>query len=269
MMPPSVTAADVECLAAQHCTTLKAEPGATVELLGRGPAAVIRKTYHNRGRRWLQTFGRRSRAAREFANLSAVAAAGVLCTEALCWRERRRFGCVDESTLVTRLLPDSRPLKQVLRQLDPATQFATRRALIAAAGRKVARLHRHGFLWCTAMPRNVLVVGDPRAARLAVCDVPSGIIFDHALAGSSLALIDLFDAAFSPSRRADFSATERLRWLLAYCDGDRAAARRLWRRLDRRSVLRHDLGCALTMFWHLYVLLPLRRRQGHKPDSPR
>jgi tRNA A-37 threonylcarbamoyl transferase component Bud32 len=269
MNPGVLSDADLARLAAASRTTLKADAGTTVEVLGSGTASVVRKTYHNRGLRWLQSFGRRSRAQREFDNLQALAAAGVRCTEALAWRERRGLGCVAKSSIVTRLLPDCRSLKQVLAESPAPTRFPLRRHLIAAAARKVAKLHRRGFLWCTAMPRNMLVVGDPVAAQIAICDVPAAIDLGHPVHGTRLALFDVFDAAFSPSRRADFSAPERLRWLVAYCDGDRAAARRLWRRLARRSKLQHDIGCALTMFWHLYVALPLRRRVRPDPDPPR
>jgi len=260
---------DLDRLAAARRTVLKSERSTTIELLGLGDEAVVQKTYHNRGRRWLQSFGRRSRARREFDNLRLVAAAGAPCTEAVAFGERRHLGCVDESTLVTRYLADSRPLKQVLAALPAARHFAERRALIAAMARLVATLHRAGFLWGTAMPRNVLVGGEPAAARIAVCDVPAGIPIGGSLHGTGLSLFDLFDGAFSPSRRADFSAAERLRWLCAYAGGDRAVARRLWRTLDRRSVLRHDVGRALTMFWHVYLVQPLRRRPATLSEPSR
>ncbi|MEO6596770.1 MAG: lipopolysaccharide kinase InaA family protein [Planctomycetota bacterium] len=262
-----LTSAELERLAATHHTLLKQEPATTVELLGSGEDAVVRKTYRNLGHRWLQSFGRRSRAGREFHNLTAVVRTGVPCTTPLLWSERRRWGCVDESTLVTRYLPDSRPLKRVLAELPRHT--ATRARLATAMGRLVADLHRGGFLWCTPMPRNVLVLGKPEDARLAVCDTPAGIQLGRSLHQSRLARIDLFDAAFSPSRQVDFSATERRRWLRGYCDDNRPAVRRLWRALAHRSVLRHDVGRALAMFWHTYILLPLQPNRRHQPDPAR
>jgi hypothetical protein len=260
---------DLDRLAAAHRTTLKAERDTTIERLGSGDDAVVQKTYHNRGRRWLQSFGRRSRARREFDNLRLVAATGATCTEAVAWSERRRLGCVDTSTLVTRWVAASQPLKQVLADLPATPHFATRRRLLAAMAQLIATLHRGQFLWGTAMPRNVLVVGDPDLAQLAVCDVPAGMRLDRPLHGGRLALFDLFEGAFSPSRRADFSAAERLRWLCHYADGDRKLARRLWRALDRRTVLRHDVGRALLMFWHVYVVQPLRRRRLSPSRSER
>lgn len=256
------TLAHSERLAAQCRTTLKAEDAATIELLGAGDDLVVRKTYHNHGVRWWQSCGRRSRAQREFDNLRATAAAGLPCTEALAWTEVRRHGCVDESTLLTRYLAPSRPLKAVLAELPRDGAPATRRRLAAATGRLVARMHRAGILWCSAMPRNVLVLGDVTEAKLAICDVPAAVRVGHSLHGGRLADVDLFDAVFSPSRCRDWSTTERMRWLRAYHDGDRAAVRRSWRRLHRRTLWRHEATTALTMFWFLYVLLPLRSRRS-------
>lgn len=239
---------------------LKDEPGTRVVLTIDGGEARVTKTYRNRGLALLQTFARRSRAAREHDNLRAVAALDLPCTPALAWSERRRWGLVAESTLVTRYLPDTVPLKQTLADLPRDRAFATRRRLVTAMARLVAALHRGGILWATAMPRNVLVVGDPTAARLAICDVPTALHAGRPLHGTALARIDLFDAAFSPSRRSDFSATERWRWLLGYCDGDRVRATGLWRRLARRGRLGQDLHRALARLFLLY----LGRRPGDR-----
>lgn len=258
-------APDLDVLARAHHSILKQERATTVELLGTGDDAVVRKTYRNLGVRWLQTCGRRSRAQREFDNLLAVARTGARCTTAVAWSAQRRFACVDSSTLVTRHLPDSRTLKQVLATSPASQHHHTRASLVLAMGRLLAQLHRGGFLWGTAMPRNVLVLGDPHRAQLAVCDTPAGIDLRRSLHGGGLALIDLFDACFSPSRRADFSAVERFRCLLGYSDGDRTAARTLWRALARRSVLRHDAVRAIARTWHSYILLPLRRSHTRPP----
>lgn len=247
---------------------LKQEAATTVEVVGSGEDAIVRKTYHNQGVRLLQTFGRRSRAAREFANLRAIEQIGVPCTEALWWSERRRVGFVVESTLATRFLPGSRPLKDVLAGLGREAH-RSRTALATAMGVLVADLHRGGFLWCTPMPRNVLVLGDPEQARLAVCDTPAGADLGRSLHGTTLACIDLFDAAFSPSRAADFSRVERLRWLRSYCAGDRAQMRSLWQKIAHRSVLHHDLRRGLAMLWHTYILSTLRPRRTTPPVASR
>lgn len=239
---------------------LKQEPGALVELLGTGRSTVVRKTYRNRGLRWWQSFGRRSRAEREFENLRHLEACGTTCPPAIEWSARTRCGFVDESTIVTRFVPGCDTLKGVLGGVLVHRDRPERRILAAAAGRLLAELHRNGFLWCSPMPRNVLVLGEPAHARLAVCDAPRGIPMRRPLHASRMALIDLYDAAFSPSRRKDYSATDRLRWLLGYCDGDRATARRLWRAITSRGVWRHEMTRSLAVFWFNYVLRPLRAR---------
>jgi hypothetical protein len=244
-------------------TVLKDEPATLVELVHAGEGATVRKTYRNRGLRRLQTFARRSRAAREHDNLQAIAAAGTPCTLAIEWSEQRRLGFVLQSTLVTRFEPQAVPLKRVLAEL-PANAPARRR-LVAAMGALVGAMHRRGILWCTAMPRNVLVVGPPEHGRLVVCDVPAAIVGNRPLHGGRLARIDVFDAAFSPSRRRELSAAQRWRWLRSYCGGDRAHARRLWGPMQRRSVWSQDLQQALAAILFTYILGRFRTR----PPTPR
>lgn len=256
----------LEKLEEQRRVVLKEDPGALVELLGTGASAVVRKTYRNHGIRWWQTFGRRSRAEREFENLQHVGDSGTPCPRPLDWSSNTRFGFVSESALITAYLPDCTTLKQVLAEKRTDAKRAERQTLVTAAGRLIGGLHRSGFLWCTPMPRNMLVVGDPAKGQIAACDTPQGIAMRRSIHGTRLSLIDLFDAAFSPSRRANYSATERMRWLLGYCDGDRQTARRLWRTLTPRSVLRHDLVRALTVLWYVYILRPLR---GHRSPNAR
>jgi len=232
---------------------MKDEPGTLVERLGSGDATVVRKTYRNRGLRLLQTFLRQSRAHREHGNLLAVARTGVPCTTALAATEQRWCGLVRSSTLDTAFVPGCRSLKDVLRDLAPSTAFRARRRLVVAMGELLARLHRGGVLWQTPMPRNVLVQGEPGDGRLLVCDVPMAIVGRTDLHGGRLAAIDLFDAAFSPSRRQELSASERRRLLGAYAGSDAALLRRLWHRLSRRRRILHRLHRSLAMAWCTYL----------------
>lgn len=250
--------------AAARATILKDEPGTRVERIGTGAGAVVRKTYRNRGLRLLQAFARKSRAHREHDNLVAVADAGIACTEPIGWHEHRRFGFATSSTLVTGFVPDCQPLKTVLRELATRHAFATRRRIVAAMGHVLHALHRAGIAWCTPMPRNFLLQGAPEQAQLFVCDVPAAIRTAAPLP-RALQDLDLHDAVFSASRRRDFSAPERLRYLLAALGGDRTAARSTWRRLAARSGWRHRLHKNLVMAWRTYILAPFR----HEPPKPK
>jgi hypothetical protein len=259
----AVPVPDLERLAAAARRPIKDEPGSLVERLGEGADAVVRKTYRNRGLRLLQTCLRRSRANREFDNLTAVAAAGLPCTAPLAWSERRCCGFVRDSTLVTRYLPESRSLKSVLQELPAAA--APRRRLVAEFGALLARLHASGFLWCTPMPRNVLLQGSARDGRLVLCDLPSALRYPAPVPPRAR-LLDLFDAACSPSRRRELSRTERFRCLLAYARSDRARTRQLWRALRRRSLLGHRLRRSLVLGLRLYILARIR---PPAPPGPR
>lgn len=232
---------------------LKDAPEALVELLDTAQGQCVRKTYRNRGLQWWQTFARRSRAGREFINLDAVRRVGAPCTEPLSWSEQRRMGFVDSSSLVTRYLPDAVTLKQFLAAHDRQVHARLRRRVIAAAGRLVRELHAGGLLWSTPMPRNMLLVGDPQAAQLVVCDVPGAIAYPRSILDHDVATIDVFRAAFSPSRCRDYTSGERLRWLLAYTHGDRAKTRRLWRTLSRRTTMGNDLRRSLSTVRNVYL----------------
>jgi len=256
-------------------TVLKDEPDTLVEQIvvadaNGGSAALVVKTYRVRGLRWLQSWWRKSRAQREHDHLATIVRAGVPCLQPLGWSEVKRFPFgFRSSTLQTRFLATSTPLKQVLRtQGRSGADARTRGRLAAAMGALVADLHQAGVLWCTPMPRNVLVVGAPEQARLAVCDTPACIRTDRSLHGSRLCRIDLFLGAFSPSRRRDWSRTERLRWLLGYTRGDRAAARALWRTMGRRGSLQNELERAFAMVVWTYVRDWLRPLRGSVRTTP-
>jgi hypothetical protein len=234
-------------------------PAARVERVGSGSDAVVRKTYRNRGLRLLQTFLRRARAEREYANLALVAARGLPCTEPVGCSAERRLGFVRSSTLVTRYVADARPLKAVLAEAPRAQ----RRVLARALGELLAALHAAGVLWCTPMPRNVLVQGplvqgSGARPRLLLCDLPAAIDFGHPVP-RRCALLDLFDAFASPSRRREWSRTERLRGLIAWARGDRGAARRACAALHRRSVAGHRVRKNFVMALRTYILPGSRR----------
>jgi hypothetical protein len=97
------------------------------------------------------------------------------------------------------------------------------------------------------------VLGSPHAGQLAVCDVPNAIRHAGSLLGRPLARIDLFRAAFSPSRRRDWTRGERWRWLVAYTAGDRAEARRLWRDLARTTTMGTQLRRSLSAVRSIYL----------------
>jgi hypothetical protein len=103
------------------------------------------------------------------------------------------------------------------------------------------RLHAGGIVWSTCAYRNVLVRGRPCRLDLILCDLPWAARAGRAQAGRAAARVDVRDAFFSATSRRLFTPGERLAGLLAYCDGDRRAARRAWRALRARSGRRQML----------------------------
>ncbi|GAB4144790.1 MAG: hypothetical protein Fur0037_12620 [Planctomycetota bacterium] len=253
-----------ESAPAPAASVLKDEPSTRVERILHGAEAAVAKTYRNRGLRLLQTFGRRSRAAREHANLRAVSAAGLPCTEPIEWSERRIAGFVTQSRLVTRFVEDCATVKHWLRELPPGDRRRAR--LSAAMGELLASMHERGMLWCAPMPRNFLLQGEPEVGRLLICDVPALVRFRGSIRGKAAGLIDLFDAAASRSRRGDLSRAERMRFLRSYARGDRGLARRLFCRLARTTELGHGVHKNLVMAFRTYILGAFRRRSA-EPDA--
>lgn len=207
---------------------LKEDVVSRVERLSQGDRSWIRKTYSPAPFFLWRTFLVRSKAAREHRNLKALVDAGVPAVVPLGWDERRRAGCVPECSLW---------LEDAGRAGDLRGGFATddvarRRALAAGMGGLLRTLHAAGFVSLTAYPRNVLV--PERAERgLLFCDQPYLKRRPAPVQGFG-AGIDLYDALFTAGRQRMLSRSERWRALLAYCGGDRVAARSWWRRLVRR-----------------------------------
>lgn len=221
-----------------------------MELFRANGQSAVRKTYRNSGSGLLQTLLRKSRARREYENLTAVRAAGLPCTEALKWEEERSLGCVRRSALVTRYEPRCTPVREILRA---GASRAERRWLLEEMGRLAARLHRAGFLWCTLTPRNFLLQGVVGRGTLLLSDMPAAVRFRRSIYKTQTADPDVYDAAFSAGRQLDFSDRERRRLLIAYSGGDRGYIRELERRLKGRSRLVHRLRKSIRKVISVYL----------------
>jgi hypothetical protein len=233
---------------------LKSEPLTRVARVSEEGRQLVQKTYTYPAQwRW-RTFLQPSRGAREAWGLRAAAAAGVPCLQVVRVGEQRRFGFVLSSSITTVFEADTTPFRDYLRE-PPDTPYPggwprLRRDLGIAMAGLVHDLHQAGILWLTITPRNVLVKGPPEDVQLLVSDTPKALCLPRSVLGTPTADVDLYDMCFAPMRRVLFTRSDRLRMLIRYCDGDRAKARRLWRRLSRRSrfanTLRRRLLTALT-----------------------
>jgi tRNA A-37 threonylcarbamoyl transferase component Bud32 len=105
-----------------------------------------------------------SRAARAAAGSDMLAALGLPHPETLAFAERRRFGVLLESYLITRFLADAEPLPVALASLRSDT--GRRRALARAVGETIGRLHGAGLDHADLKHSNLLVTRDGRVVLL-------------------------------------------------------------------------------------------------------
>lgn len=206
---------------------LKDDATTRIELIEAAAGRYVRKTY--RIEAWLRwrTLGLPSKAAREFRNLRALEAAGIAVAHAVAFDEDRKLGMVKSCSITTAYV-ESKTAKQLITE----GSGRSRPAILHGIGLLLRRVHDAGFVSTTAYPRNILV--EARAGMILLCDQPAAIKRRESATGSAASLIDLFDLAFSPSRRRELSRTDSLRLLEAYCAHDKALERRLWRRLRCR-----------------------------------
>lgn len=218
---------------------IKEDPHARVERVATPRGEVVRKTYTvARSRRW-RTFLVASRGRREHRNLTWLVEAGVPAVRPIDWGEERRAGCVTTSWIETEYLEGARDLRRIVRE-GKWSAMADRRAwtrVLERVGELARACHLAGLVSTTMQTRNLLVGGPPEDPIVVLCDQPSLVRWPASTWGGWLGAIDLYDLAFSASRRRDFSRTERYRIVLAYTEGDRRMLRRLWRLESRRRLV--------------------------------
>jgi len=192
-------------------TLLKAEDKTLIwtEPLPDGGRAVV-KMYRRRGfldpvRRWFVPY----RVEREYRLLARLFEAGVPCAEPLRWAHgtNRRHG--RHELLVTREIPSTAPLRDLLRgnaasAPDLAPLFAIAR-----------RMHDAGVAHGAFYAPNILVTvpaGDP--ASFHVIDLAHGCRFSRAITGTPPADYDVLDMLRSIERVMPID--DRERWVTAY-----------------------------------------------------
>ena len=213
-------------------TLLKAEDKTLIwtEPLPDGGRAVV-KMYRRRGlldpvRRWFVPY----RVEREYRLLAQLFEAGVPCAEPLRWSHgsNRRHG--RHELLVTREIPSTAPLRDILR-VNPAS--APDLAPLFAIAR---RMHDAGVAHGAFYAPNILVTvpaGNP--ASFHVIDLAHGCRFSRSITGTPPADYDVLDMLRSIERVMPID--ERERWLAAYGLTATGTAR-LLRMLERHRLER-------------------------------
>jgi len=203
-------------------TLLKAEDKTLIwtEPLPDGGRAVV-KMYRRRGfldplRRWFVPY----RVEREYRLLARLFEAGVPCAEPLRWTHgtNRRHGRHEE--LVTREIPSTAPLRDVLRGNPSAPPDLA--PLFAIARRMHDAGVAHGAFYAPNVLVTVPVASPP---RFHVIDLAHGCRFARAITGTPPADYDVLDMLRSIGRVMPID--DRARWVAAYGLGEEGTRRLL------------------------------------------
>jgi hypothetical protein len=190
---------------------IKDEPGTLIwrETLPDGTDAAV-KLYLRGFGSWLRSRVTAFRARHEFDILLRLDALGITCAAPLFWAHgrfsRRGWG----EMLVTKWVPDSRPLTELVgRGPDGAM-----RPDISPVFSSVAMMHGAGLRHGTLLARNILVQGDPASPRFFFIDMPRSHMFPRSIRGTRMALYDLL--YFCDSLAPHFGRDDVKRWLTSY-----------------------------------------------------
>ncbi len=198
-----------------------------------------KELYHVRGSNGVQTYLlkvnryagtsywrhlRTSKAHREFARAQAAAARGIPTPLPLAAGEQRCHGALTACYLFTPYLPEARDLRAL--QRENKLLAAARHAAVRHLGQLTHRLVESGVFQEDFAPNNILWCGSNETLqlidfeRVRILRRPLRFRETRWMIGKLLRELP------------DISASERMRFLLAFCNGDRTAARRWWRELE-------------------------------------
>jgi hypothetical protein len=195
-----------------------------LDLRSSGAPDHLLKVNDYRGTAGLRRAFRGSKARHELQMAERVASRGIPTALPLAAGERRSGGLLRSCYLLMPILQDAVDLRRLwLGEKLPPTE---RRALVASFGALARRIHDAGVFQDDFAPNNFLV-------RRGVTPQLLMIDFERA---------ELRTRTREPARRwmlakidrelAGASAGDRMRFLYAYCDGDRSQARRWWHRIE-------------------------------------
>ena len=246
---------------------IKDEPFTHIEIIENNDSALVRKKYITKPGLWWRTVIFPSKAFREFRNLSLLKKKGVPCVDAVSWSEERGFlSRVCSCTVETRFVKGCVNLKKFFREVSPETKEGRKKriAYCMAFGRILKKLHEAGIFHGAASTRNFLAHGDSKNPNVIICDVPYSISFRRSIRGKFIGELDLYDALFAPSRKKEFSCTERFRILKIYTDNDSKLIQKIWKRLDKRKRWKNKMIKGMFFVLENYLLFIVRVILGRR-----
>lgn len=222
----------------QHFAAAAAEDGQSVqvrpvslELAEHHRIPAFLKIYRHVRPGW-RYWGRRSKAAGEFANLHSFAQLGIRCAEPIaCGEQRDRFGRLVLALIITAAIPSAWPCSDWLLRQTPLHGSRRRRLVLQELAEQLRRLHDAGRVHRDCFLRNILITDSSESGLQAWwIDCPHGSPVPWARWRWDYRCKDL--ASLDRLGRERASTTERLRFLRHYLGP--STFRRDGKRLARR-----------------------------------
>lgn len=192
---------------------------------------------------------RKSRPRRTWEWAMAMLAAGIPTARPLAVLERRRFGLLTGSLLITEYLYNAVDLESLLtvrlRRLEPRRAFRLKSDLADGLAAFIARVHKAGFIHRDLKALNVIVQFDPERCerpRISVVDLDGMRSGSLNGGGGDLRMLMRLNVSVDPFQRV--TRTDRLRVLLRYLartGRPRAQWKQVWHQLADMSQRKRDI----------------------------
>ena len=194
------------------------------------PWPVYMKRYNPKGRLFaLRYLLRRSRARRAWQLARELRARDVPTPEALAFLERRHFGLLQASYLITRALAGAESLDQYVDKRFPAWQTTEKRAFIGRLAGLLKASHEQGMAHGDLKAKNILIAADDRGGE-QICFIDLDATRLRPTAPLSERCRDLARLNCSFLNTARVSQTQRLFFLKCYMEDDlQAGLKDAWR----------------------------------------
>jgi tRNA A-37 threonylcarbamoyl transferase component Bud32 len=191
----------------------------------------------------LRNFFRQSKARRAWRNAKGLNGLGFDTPVVVGFAERRRFGLVRRSLLITEALPKALPLHAFLYHFCNGRESTKlRHKLTRQLGNLLGRMHQAGVYHADFRAANILVQSDPDGVKLHLVDTEA-VVFCETI--SEERLLRNFKTINLTWARA-LTTSDRLRVFRAYSDAVGL------NRLERKLLLRTTIAaCEVSM--HHYV----------------
>jgi tRNA A-37 threonylcarbamoyl transferase component Bud32 len=217
-----------------------------------GPEVFAKRYKYQGVAHGLKGLLRPSRSRQAWIAANALVARGIATARPLAYLERRRFGVLQDSYLITAVAEGVQLQEWSLRFATPGAPFVEKRQLLGEVASLVRRLHDKGVSHRDLKGQNILVQEEGPGRHRAILLDLDGVRFGRV--GRGRRSRDLARLAWSFRHHPAVTRADRLRFLFAYLGSSgKPGWKRLWRAVQRAE---EDAG------WAAYAVPPWPRQSG-------